>query len=208
MSTGRLDRDLDRAANATGRLPAYDPGMNPVLLSPLLGILLAPQAGPEERPRSFEPWSCDIRKTAQVTFSSTEVKDTFEVSAAGSPCWKGVLKIEIRTAKGKALFNRESKLADLFDEQPPWDPALKADLESTVKSFFEEAFTKRSGDLPPYSAGGAEEGDAEQVQIPEEEYNRLRQQNLPVFLIHGYESWQYFIYDPATKKARLIVQGG
>jgi len=182
--------------------------MSPALFMALAAALLAAQAQPEESPSSAKPWSCDIRKSAQVTFSSAEVKDTFEVSAVGSPCWQGDLKIEIRTAKGKALFRRETKLKDLFDDNPPWDPALKADLESTVKSFFEEAFAKRSGDLPAYSAGEAEDGDAEQVQIPEEEYNRLRQQNLPVFLIHGYESWQYFIYDLATKKAKLIVQGG
>jgi len=182
--------------------------MAPTLVMALAAALLAAQAQPEGSPSSTRPWSCDIRKTAQVTFSTAQVKDTFEVSAVGSPCWQGDLKIEIRTAKGKALFRRQTKLRDLFDDSPPWDPALKADLESTVKSFFEEAFTKRSGDLPPYSAGEDEGGDAEQVQIPEEEYNRLRQQNLPVFLIHGYESWQYFIYDPPTKKARLIVQGG
>ena len=153
---------------------------------------------------------CDLERSGPVAFRNAEPGDTLRVSVQGDPCWKAVLRIRVVAPDGAEHYRYEA----------PFKPHVALDwrdphLERAAAAFADEAVANAglvgsTAALPPW--GDAQEyyaahGNA--IRVERSAYEALRADRRPI-LWHrtGRESWRSVIYDPQTRAARVILEGG
>jgi hypothetical protein len=168
----------------------------------LAGTSSAASAGSDPAPE------CHLHRSNEVSFRDRGSKDVLEITIGTGPCYAATLTIVIRTDYGDVLYSYVAKFKQHTARH--WEsPTLPDDAREFVETSLSDAM-RTTASLPPY---GGEEGffDAVeyQVDITEGDYQRLRAEDRPVlFHMTGYETWQYVVYDPRTRKSRIVAGGG
>lgn len=167
-----------------------------VLAWTMAGPSVATEASPE----------CHVHRSREIGFRERDSKDVLEISIGTGPCYAATLAIVIRTEFGELLYSYVApwKRHRAVNWQDP-------DLPDVAREFVEDSLVDaadNTASLPPY-------GDIEtemfnpSVGIAESDYEALRSEGRPMlFHLTGYEVWQYVVYDPREKAAKVIVVDG
>lgn len=152
--------------------------------------------------------SCNIIKKEKLHFSSKNKKDTVIVSIVGKLCSKAVFTFRILDNDGNELYKYTAPFSQLTAIST--DDLEQKYAEGLVKDTLEKEGYLNSSNLPPYAPPQEfNEKYFNVVAIPREQYEKFRKKFNPL-LSHSthYESWVYLVYDDATGKVIIIMEGG
>jgi hypothetical protein len=173
-----------------------------VALLTACGLTAASAAGSDAAPE------CHLHRSEEVSFRERGSKDVLEISIGTGPCYAATLTIVVRTEYGDVLYSYVAK----FKQHTAlhWEaPELPDNAREFVETSLSNAM-RTTASLPPYAGDeGFFSADEYQLDITEGDYRQLRGEDRPVlFHMTGYETWQYVVYDPRTRKSRLVAGGG
>lgn len=153
--------------------------------------------------------ACAPQHEAVVSLTGPKAKDKLIVEALGPDCNDPVLFARVISASGRLLFAHADSGAYLLNTEsfPGGDGTLKGGLASSYE-VMEEV---KTGSLPKWQKGKAkaEMGpySVYDVQVPQEYYEAIRKENLPVLIKRGgYESGTMYIYDKKWKTFVAIAE--
>jgi hypothetical protein len=150
---------------------------------------------------------CQYTVSRQVSFTSPTAKNQLTVSIGPGACHSAELSIVITSARGEVLY----RYVALFKKHvvTQWDdPSLPEDAREFVNETASRALIPRSEVPSPKARGQTEEGEAE-LTVPVPVYKRLVSSGQPM-LYHRtyYEGGQYVVFDPVTRRARVVALWG
>ncbi len=168
----------------------------------LAGAFTAASAGSDPAPE------CHLHRSKEVSFRERGSKDVLEISIGTGPCYAATLTIVVRTGYGDVLYSYVAKFKQHTARH--WQaPTLPDNAREFVEASLSNAM-RTTASLPPYVGdNGVADAVESQVDTTEGEYQQLRAEDRPVlFHMTAYETWQYVVYDPRTRKSKVVAVGG
>lgn len=142
--------------------------------------------------------ACVPQHETIVALTGPKAKDKLIVEALGPDCKDPVLFARVFSATGRLLFAHAESGAFLLNTEsfPGGDGTLKGSLAAS----YEVMHDVKTGSLPEWKKGKPKAGmgpySAYDVRVPQEYYEAIRKENLPVLIKRGgYESGTLYIYD-------------
>lgn len=151
--------------------------------------------------------SCQISVSRQIPFSSTAAKDRLTVSIGPGACHTAELSVIVVSSSGKVLYRYVAPFKKHVSTQ--WDdPALPNDAHQFVKETAANALVPIGKRPIAKPKDQIKEGDAE-ITVPLALFTRLTSSDQPM-LYHPtyYEGGQYVVFDPASRKAKVVARWG
>ena len=149
---------------------------------------------------------CHVHQSKEVSFRERGSRDLLEMSIGTGPRYAATLAIVLRTDLGEVLYSYVER----------WKPHTAVNwqdpnLPDVAQQLVEDSLVDSVGNtasLPAYADIGTEMFNPS-VEITESDYEALRSEGRPM-LVHltGYEMWQYVVYDPSVKAAKVIIEDG
>jgi hypothetical protein len=185
-----------------------------ILAMGLLALALCACVQREPRERAAD--GCAQSATHEVTWSSETQPDTITARSDGPTCAQAVVTFTVRNHAGDPLWAFASTYPKMTSGglPPQGAPAVTKEEMDAFLANWADVTLARSGTLPEWTDGAASPSDsvgelAYSTPISREEYQALRQRNLPqICYAAGTTATQCLIVDPTSHAPTMIVAYG
>lgn len=172
-------------------------------------IILCLIASLASNAQGASPSPCELSRQHPIAFTSTNPTDTLQVRIHGDSCNTAEVSIIILDEQQQSVYNYTDQLVNLLP-YPIYDPELRPLLNSFAEKLLSEAVNRTTRLLPSYTdTYNYYEATNDFVVIPTQEYEALRQQDVPIIWhVTGNASWVHLVYDNNQHASRVIMRGG
>jgi len=154
---------------------------------------------------------CEIQETTPISFRTNDADDYLSISIIGESCEAGTIEISITTKSGAVIHHDSSEFEVYADDLSP-----NEDYESYAKWYVGRisTFAMDSSSRLSKATGVCfpDYGDCSEPTfsaVPKERYIQIKEDNIPTFSQpRSRGSWEIYIYDSKSGKAKLVLYGG
>jgi hypothetical protein len=150
--------------------------------------------------------SCRYSVARSVHFSSSQASERLTISIGAGPCYEAELVLLVKDVHSKVLYRYTAPFKRHTATQ--WDdPRLADEARRVVDEMLRNAMVEAKEVPLPDPTGEIVEAGAAEVLVPLDVLRRLLRSDRPV-LAHPtyYEGWQYVVFDPLERVAKVIVR--
>lgn len=152
--------------------------------------------------------SCEIVRSASVSFRDNQSDDILTVSISGQPCHEALLVIEITSRSGDKIYHYQTRFkphVTIHRESPKLAEAARR----FVDDVFESGFSQSSQLPESFIPDNPNVEPIEFLEVQTDAYAKVRAVDRPTFT-HGtqYRGWRTLAWDPDLKSVVIVVTGG
>jgi hypothetical protein len=153
---------------------------------------------------------CDVERSAPVAFTRMQAQDTLHVTIQGAPCAKARVVITVQGPDGAELYRYEAPFPPHLGAEEARRPLPEAAASFADAVLANAGIAGSTDQLPPWrDAAAYYSTHKDALKLDEAGYEALRRVKRPI-LWHatGAETWRSVVYDPETRRGRVILAGG